>query len=576
MSAIKWAFLDEQTFNRLVEALLVAEYSTDGIRVMAPDGRGGDGGIDVGLYVERTSQFTQIYQLKYFPEGFSGGFSKTRRKQIKESLETAIKAHNPPVWTLITPKNATVKERMAVMAMRKTARTIIRFMGPTELDVLLSRHRNIEAYFTRSEAIEALREVGREEAALAKPDDLRTEVKRIQSRIDGRSAFWGTAVTLSPDGSIIESIYAKHPDAADREPLNISISMRFSPEDEALRSAYEEKINFGGSGVITLPERVLQEVKREGPEWFASVSSGGELVLTTAAEPISHHVKVHTAEASGRQLRQLTGLATLFDRGLKGSTVETTFHGGLDLIWRFPDDTDSSGNVAFSFAPEGSTPREIRQVLRFIQSITPGNLLNLTVQNMPVLQMQTSQETSFQPEPALEAFISDLCVIEDKLDVVFRIPHEGVSTSDRLWARVLVMLLDGKGTAYPLAESFHGTLSGETSPALEHLLTEGGAICISHNDFEVELLGTRVQLGKILVYTHHATVNDGKTILTAMSAGNAAGLQFTVTPVDGTPFVAFAPEYGRNGEESVVLAYPWELPGVSEHAGLDRLPNRKK
>src|SRR6476619_487138 len=102
-------------FDRLVECLLCRIHRTQVTATYhAVNGRGGDDGIDF-VAVDHPD-VTKIYQLKYFPEGFSGGF-RTRRTQIKRSFRRATK-HKPQVWTLVVPNTVTTPEDEYVKSLK--------------------------------------------------------------------------------------------------------------------------------------------------------------------------------------------------------------------------------------------------------------------------------------------------------------------------------------------------------------------------------------------------------------------------------------------------------------------------
>lgn len=84
---LNWRTMSEDEFNRIAEALIRRSVMEDspGVDVKALDGRGGDGGIDLDATVERTGQLVSIYQLKFFPEGFSGEWSRARKPQIESA-----------------------------------------------------------------------------------------------------------------------------------------------------------------------------------------------------------------------------------------------------------------------------------------------------------------------------------------------------------------------------------------------------------------------------------------------------------------------------------------------------------
>lgn len=571
MSKIVWDRLDENEFNRTVEALLVAECTRDGLRAQAIDGRGGDGGIDVDVRVESTDQITQIFQLKYFPGGFSSVHVK-RRTQIKKSFEAAME-HSPPVWTLVFPGNPTIGERKHLSTLKGNRKVIIRILGAAGLDVLLSKHPKIAAHLTRNEAVEVLREVNRAEAVLAKSGDLRAEVARLQHRLDGRSQYWGTAFSLEPSGSYVETVYAKRHDAQQREPLSITLRAEFGTGDDELRQKFDDKMKYGGSGTLILPDHVIKEFRRSGAEWFEETSHGGEVEIRDIDDHEPQTVKAELFDNQGRRLSQLSGATRTIDRGYGGGSIETSLHGGLDLRWRFSDKFDEGGSVTINFDPSGATVREVRQALRFVQKLQPEVQMHLTVAGNPAIKVTTNEAPTFGPDQALIELVDDLCFIEDKLDVVFRFPADGTDLTDRIWARVMVQMLEGKPVPYPFARSFTGTLSGERDEGLDVFLTQERAVVVSHDGWALELFGEVLQIGNVMVYSHHAKVDDVDAVLAAFDAGTAAGMEIAIRPVNDGPFLIYAPQYLSNDPDATVLAYPWGLTGVAEHPQLSSLPN---
>ncbi|TQJ12942.1 hypothetical protein FB459_0322 [Yimella lutea] len=113
---IDWTTIGRERFERLIEALIPYQHP-HGTLVHPVDGRGGDGGIDAlaiepsedteGMVVYRDDPgLVVVYQLKYFPDGFSGR-NKDRQQQIRRSLRQAIK--NVPrmkKWFLVAPCTA--------------------------------------------------------------------------------------------------------------------------------------------------------------------------------------------------------------------------------------------------------------------------------------------------------------------------------------------------------------------------------------------------------------------------------------------------------------------------------------
>ncbi|MET0837301.1 MAG: hypothetical protein ABWY19_00865 [Marmoricola sp.] len=67
MSAIAWTRLTQPEFDRLVEALFMAEHKDIPRDTFVVTGRGGDKGI--GIHIRRDGRLI-IVQLKSFPKGF--------------------------------------------------------------------------------------------------------------------------------------------------------------------------------------------------------------------------------------------------------------------------------------------------------------------------------------------------------------------------------------------------------------------------------------------------------------------------------------------------------------------------
>lgn len=571
-SRVNWSRLDEETFNDLVENLLVREYTTDGQLAMAVDGRGGDGGIDIDVRARRTDQLINIFQLKYFPEGFSGGHVK-RRDQIRRSFNEAMK-HNPPVWTLVVPRKVTVQERKAVRAMRKGRKVTVRFMTPTEMDLLLAKHPDIEERFTTDRAVELLAAVHRPEAALTKPGDLHSEVRRISDRLHGRSEYWGTSFSLADDGTYLESYFAKRPDALEREPLGVTFTLGFAPDDVELQSQFESAMKFGVTEAVVLPPRVIQSFEKSGPEWFREELSEIEVQLGPAGEENDPKpVRVELRDRDGRALANLRGNTVWTAHGYGGMTFEAQFDGGMSQRWTLPADHAESGSVTFTVDFIDSTAREIRRVLRFIGASEAATALALSFDGVGPIVMVLPGPADLEPDRRFIDFIDDLCFLEDHFDVPLRLTSDFDGT-DVVWARVMRLLVEGQAVAHPYDGSFGGTLDGNIDDGLRILLTEGRAVSAHSDGFGLQMFGELLELPDIAYYSHHAVVDDAVGILQALEGGTAADMKLAVRPIDGLPWVIYSPSYLQRAGRETVITQPWGIDGIREHPGYARLPNR--
>lgn len=577
MDRVNWRHISEDDFNRLVENLLVRKFTRDGLVAYPLDGRGGDGGIDIAVRVKKTGQLIRVFQLKHFPEGFSGGWRDSRRPQIKKSLLRVIDGDEvPDRWTLVTPRNTTLQERKSVVAMRPAGVKLrIDFMGTTDLDLLLAEHPEIQSWFLRDEAVEVLRAANRESALLAKPGDLFEESQRIHQRLDARSIYWGTAFSSDAEGNLTQTLVSKRPDAPEREPLSIHLDTRFSPDDEPIRTQLEESFDYGLVDLVRLPEHIVQSVKLTGPEWFAHEGSGSVELWPVEEDqsdtPVT--VQVRAGVDNRRQPVQLGGTVQKRSVGARGVTVRLDLDGGLTQTWRLSTDGSQEGSVQMQFEPASHSAREVRRALRFISSLSDHRQMSLTVDSSPLTQVTISPGELDAPDPALIGYLNDLCAIEDLFDVTLRLPEDGTSAMDRLWARVIVMVMNRQTVILPGRPTMSGTLNGEIDAGLEQLLTKGVALFYRGSDLQFTICGTTLTVDQIAIGTPHAVVDDAERLLALLRKGQGASEPFDVRPADGWAWVIYRRSEPAPPGSSVVQ--PWAVPRIPEHPAYDRLASNE-
>lgn len=567
---INWATIDEKTFNDLVEALLVMEYTAGGLVAQAIDGRGGDGGIDVDVRARKTWQIVNIFQLKYFPGGMSGGHVK-RRDQVRESLNRALEEEKPPVWTLVTMTKVTARERKAVRGMRSGRVVRIDFVGPPELDGLLGRHPEIYERFFGDRTARALQAIGRPEAALKKPDDLAHELGRLRAVADARSQHWGYAFGVDALGAVTQTLFAKRSDAAEREPLGIQLDASFGPDDRELADKFASLLDYGSGKEIVLPGHVVSELRQVGPEWFEKTLKPAEVRITRSQEETKAPSTLTLFDARGELVHSANSVATTVSRGVIGWSLQQTVSEALQLEWRVPDDHAQPGELTLELDSIGVSAREVRRAARFLDALGTAHSLELAVGSQTVTKVELVDGELTPLEPEFKEFVQDLCELELQLDTTIVLPSDEVSLRDRKWARVAVLLLRGEATPHPYAEAYTGTLTGEDAPGLRELLGGNGILLIQDSRWRVELFGTTLELGRINTFGYAVEVDDGPEIGSALDRGEAEGMKIRVVPPGGQPFVMYRP--ASMAADASIVPHPWGLEGVSEHPGLKQLPS---
>lgn len=559
-SRVDWRTVGLEEFNRLVEALLVRDRTVGPLVGQAIDGRGGDDGIDVDVRVARTRQLVEILQLKYFPEGFSGKFSD-RRRQIRDSFETALK-EEPPVWTLVVPRNLTVQERKSVWSMRKGRKVLIRFVGQAELDGLIAKYPDVQASAARDPARDALELVGREAAALARPDDLAAEVHRLQRRVAGRSPYW--AVDFSTHGDVYtETVRALRPDAAEREPLRIRFGTSFANEDQPLREAFERKLRYGSVEELTLPGRVINSFVREGPEWFSGSVDIAQLRIGVANQiPVGTPLKTKLYTKDGRRLIGLSGAVIASDVGAEGATVQSRLEGGILCEWRLLRDVERGGSVALHLSPAGANAHELARGIRFLDAAAEAVELRLSVGSVGPSPLLLGEHAPFEVPIEMRELVDDLVYLERELDLSIRFPSEAPDNSDRVWARVLVRLLHGQAVRPANIDGINGIVEIPDESELGPILAEPHMILATADDWGINLFGCDLIVGTVTIFAAHAEIEDAADLLAALRDGSAQGRPFKVRATKAPGFVAYMPD--RFNAAQPVTPTPWSLQGIRE------------
>ena len=568
-SPIVWKNVSEVDFNSIAENLLVRHFSKDGLVAAAVDGRGGDEGIDVELRVKKTGQLIRVFQLKWFPQGFSGGFG-ARKTQIKASFDRAITAHPKlPRWTLVIPGNGTIPERKYTTLLGQGRWVQTDFMGATELELLLGIYPEIQQYHQGDYHREALEIVGRESAALNRPQDLFAEVQRIQKRTSGRSNYW--ASEFSASGGITTLSYrALRPDAHVKEPLSVMFEATFHVGDEELHQQFREMLDYGSSKRFELPPHVIRNARNVGPEWFAEdLGRVSVAVLPPEGDSVSDPFLISAQDRNGRALASLRGTLTHVDRGGVGVLYEAAFPGGLMSKWTVPFDRSAAGLLTLSLETANEDPAEAWRSILFVEALALADQLVISLGNARETLALNNSGTDLPPiDPDLRQLVDDLAFLNYEFNVSMLVPKT-ITRSDRVWVGVARLIQEGKVTSYPDVGSLTFTLSGESITEAERLLTQESVVLLRNEWWQRELLGQTLTFDDIAIFHHKVSATDGEVHAVAVKAGSGAGRRVTLVPVDGTPFRIYS--LARLAVDPDMTVHPWGTINISEHPKYDDL-----
>lgn len=562
---IEWRTIPRDRFDRLAEQLIrrSVEEEHPGLEVKAIDGRGGDGGIDLDVRARKSQQLVRIYQLKWFPEGFSGEWARSRKPQITGSYNKALE-HSPPVWYLVVPRNLTVGERKFVRALRgKNKRIEVRYLGATELDALLVKYPDIDDWAQRDSYKSALEMVNRSTAALSGPGDLGSEVMDLARRVRPRSDYWDIDFKKEGD-QYSEEYVALRPDSMEREPLSFSVVADFTG-NEGLQAQFDDAMEFGVVDPIVLPDGVIKSFERHGPEWFAGKEVGGSLELHSVPHYLEGEVSVALLTASGRQVARRIARTARFVRGANGGRLFLDLGDGLKFIFQMERNDSPEGELNAGYEISGLTGAQAKRALRFIIDLSKSSTVVLDFEDR-VSKMRL-ENNKLEPNIFTVELADDLAFIEDELGVEFKFANIEEHSKERVWIRVIRRILEGRVSLVPESQGMDFVFSGEVNDALARLLSSGGGFSSTTEVWQTTLLGQTIEIEDVSVLLADGVVVDGAEHLLALQQGNGAGRTATIKSRDDKLGLIIW-STSRIGDLETLSPTPWGLTGIKEHLRL--------
>lgn len=554
-------------FETTVEALIQRIWSKrdDGVAHVV-DGRGGDEGLDVFVR-DDGDVIHHVYQLKFFPEGMSGGWRDTRRRQVRVSFESVAGLEGLEVWTLVIPRNPTVRELKSILALRRGRNLILRVWGPAELDQEIARHPDLLASATRKPLVEALREAGQESAALAGPHDLAVRALKLSERANERSMYWGVDVSIAR-GAVTQTLFAKHPDAQLREPISLEFSPSFGNKHGSLKRDFETMLDYGAPKSISLPPEVVGAVKVTGPEWIADESSGYGILISQPTLDTEVPSELRIVTSRGAVLASLPGVISDFSQGRRGFTLSSSYQGLDMVVTAASHDHEAGAQFKTQFA--GIRASAVQSVLKVMDLIGAGEFVEILAQGKLILKFghPTRPPAVVLPStpPDLYELVDDLALLEREYGVAFLIP-ETLTPLQRIDVRAVRMLTEGRVTTSPRLAKLTATLSGDAIDSVVETLSSPQAITTSMPEYVFDVLGIPIPLGTLRTYHPSVQAEDAPGHIAAVRAGAGDGRKVVFRSADGSPTRLWLEERWKD-PNAPLIPEPWQVEGIGEEPGL--------
>ena len=570
---VEWSTIGNAKFETLVDALLARKWR-DTAEIIAPDGRGGDAGIDFEV---RQGDSRRIYQLKYFPDGFSGDRKSTRQRQIRKSFLQAMKLEPPPVeWTLVIPAKLTPGERSFVNRLAQkvedgTPAPKITIMDRVELDQLILDSPDVYRYLARDEMRADVELYGLETATLMGGSTLADRLRNLGELADSTDMYWG--VDFAREGnSVTHMLRAKDPRAHEKNPITISFNGTFEPQHAELRQQFDRSIRFGASGPVVLPPDVVGNVTVTGPELIAGEYAGVEVRF----EPVGNNpalgmpAELRFYDENGSHVTSHEGRISHLHTGSDGFAMRIEFHGHFHIELLYPLNNTQPGHADISYHFRRISAAE---ALGIEEILTAMNQTDLTCK--VYIDDKFAASLAFHPRDASDtdqlvddifSIAYDLKIVQEYCRSTFAIPDE-ITPLDRINLRVARLLLDGYVTASPEAKTGTITLTGTDSPLLREVLAGDGAFVSFKVQYMTFTFGAKeLTLKDLLVFHPRAKAINGAEAAAVLDAGRGEGFQVKLQPGEDPYFYLAMPSRMVSptpppNEWELAL---WSLPGITQ------------
>lgn len=558
--AVNWRTLSQEDFERLVE-VLIHRVHPEPATVKVMDGRGGDGGKDVDVTLGDGRRI--IYQLKYFPEGFTGPHVG-RRPQIKRSF-TSIEAEHPYQWVLVSPHKLVPSEWAYLNKLAPEGHpTNVVAWDQARLDSHLAKHPDLVAYLQRTPERERVATLyNQEKAALLDPGkDLVDRVRALQDLTSTVDPYY--SLDFQTQGStIIRTLRAKDPRAYEAHPVSINFSA--APSTPALQKV----IGWGARETLTLTGDQIRDFSVTGTVLMGDLGIPDEIRFIPAdQEPIP--CILDTLDDTQARIRRFSGAITHLGRGHEGIIIETLFYDTVAMkFWLSADTTKPEVKVdlTISLRP-GTSPSLLEKAAHLADLQVTASGIRLVgpkgVTYASLTGRQTTERLEFASEMrALRELAEDVAALADHLKVDLTIPLEPTDL-DRVRLRVLRHALEGKVSIDPVQAGYTVVIPPEApeGPLADLLAGRGFSGYVRAPAQTVSLAGTELDVPELSYWHPNLAAVAEPTELALLGEQRARGEEVSV-PVRGRDGTNLRVYMIDRVPESVTTS-PWALEGIQE------------
>jgi hypothetical protein len=562
-----WTKADHAQFDSAVELLLEAEHGGQW-ETFAPDGRGGDQGID---FLARRASSLTIYQLKYYPDGFKSS-TQSRKRDVRESFLKALQ-HGPSVWTLVVPAKLTPWERDYVLGLKAQAATdklrAIKILDLPKLTKLLTEHPRVRDHLDRDPVLEAVRDYQVETSIARDAEHVIERAAKLAARGSDIDADWDMGIFSAGDQTMVFPV--PKPGREGRSPLGVSLDV----DPSALDVLTGRSLGYGTGELVQIPHHAILYVQTSGPSWKWFPDGVDIELQPIMTAPPDALVSVEFLDADGRPSERHEGRLIHGGRGAEGHSISVKFYDGLRMLLLLPSAQDVQGSIEVKIDIYRRPPADARDSLALNRLLKtwPGNV-RLAIDDNPFLTGNLDNHGTKLPVDfvILEQFADDYDFLQRHAGQRRLMPPD-IPVLDRVLARVARIVLDGGCAFLPPPFTLGGTLSigpDRDVTELRGLLTDPpAAVVLRTSPFFLTVCDLQVDVGPAYIYGPDTRIRDAESLIRALDEGSADSTRFIYEP---------SPQYGWRvmrldmdksvTDDASLIPTPWDAVDVDEHGAL--------
>ena len=541
---LQWAELDPEKLERAAQ-LLVRE----ACGATSVDGRGGDLAQD--LRHDGPDGLT-LYEVK----SFTKRLNSNQKRQITASLSRAVQIHAPRRWVLVIPLNPSPAELAWFDGLRaKFPDVELDWYGLDWLDGQIAGRDGVISYVegAQSKLLRRAQQYDMERAALTSGADLTQRMNGLLELGETISPYWKWHFGDTPYGPG-QILTPQRPEAATEDPVQLTPSFSFPPDDPEARMAAERLqrvLRLGGD--VEIPGRYIDELR------VTAASEATQRLLGEPSQQVTQLRLISIPSNAGLPLRGSLvleqgngqdGLSVPFTftdgvAGTHGRTLTGTDHSGqLEGRLEVEAGNPAIGRMHLTLKPvAGYYPHDVLPPVRLMATCTAGDNLHFRRGPVTIASFNGGAETA-DGLPGLHRLVAALEVLQDHLGTLIAVPAEHVSEDDLRTLFAMAQALSGQRARLPYTGLSMQLRPGAIGEFLAKVPTEPGALYGSQHGIEITLDGRSYDVPGLALWAPNVVLQnrDELEALVAADADAAALATFTGPEDDGGIFLIRAVE----------------------------------